>query len=233
RRGGAAGAVGACVLTPASVSRGTGGAQGQSGPTGPGHRDHVERSHHRLCPRRPYAERVTRGLSSFWDELVTAGDDLDRLLELVAHRAAEVVGEAGVPTTLSDDGMLLETRAVHHPDAEVRSFIRSVLAAEPYKVGEGIAGAVAARHEPAVLSGLDVDELAGVVAPHALRFLERYPLRSVAVVPMVAFGDLVGTLGVVRTASTVPYDDEDVMVLEALAERAAVALAEVRRGPRR
>src|SRR5690606_20060325 len=148
-------------------------------------------------------------------------------------RAAEVVGEASVLTTLSDDGMLLETRAVHHPDAEVRSFIRSVLAAEPYKVGEGIAGAVAARREPAVLSGLDVDELAGVVAPHALRFLERYPLRSVAVVPMVAFGDLVGTLGVVRTASTVPYDDEDVMVLEALAERAAVALAEVRRGPRR
>lgn len=176
---------------------------------------------------------MTRGLSSFWDELVTAGDDLDRVLELVAHRAAEVVGEAGVLTMLSDDGTVLEPRAVHHSDADVRSFIRSVLAAEPYKVGEGIAGAVAARREPAVLSGLDVDDLAGVVAPHALRFLERYPLRSVAVVPMVAFGDLVGTLGVVRTASTVPYDDEDVMVLEALAERAAVALAEVRRGPRR
>ncbi|HET6949758.1 MAG TPA: ATP-binding protein [Acidimicrobiales bacterium] len=175
---------------------------------------------------------MPHGLSSFWDELVAAGDDVHHVLELIARRAAEVVGEASVLTTVSADGRTLEPAAVHHRDPEVREFMRAVLASEPYQVGEGVAGAVAARREPAVLSHIDVDELAAAGTPHTLRFLERHPLRALAVVPMVAFGDLVGTLGVVRTVSPAPYGDEDVMALEALAERAALALAETRRLPR-
>jgi PAS domain S-box-containing protein len=176
---------------------------------------------------------VTSGLASFWDELVSIGDDLDGLLELIARRAAEVVGDASVLTTVSDDGERLDPVAVFHPDPDARAFIRTVLASAPYRIGEGVAGAVAARREPAVVSGVDRDELAALSTPHALRFLERYPIRSLVVVPMVAFGEVVGTLGAVRTESERPYDDEDVMVLEALAERAALALADARRQPRR
>lgn len=175
---------------------------------------------------------MTHGLSSFWDELVAAGDDLDRLLEMIARRAAEVVGEASVLTTVSDDGRTLEPAAVHHPDAEVREFMRAVLASEPYPMGEGVAGAVAVRREPAVLSHVDTDQLAARTTPHMVRFVERYPIRGLVVVPMIAFGEVIGTLGAVRTVSDRPYDDEDVMVLEALAERAALALAELRRQPR-
>ncbi|HEX6417873.1 MAG TPA: GAF domain-containing protein, partial [Acidimicrobiales bacterium] len=176
---------------------------------------------------------AARGLSSFWDELVAIGDDVDRLLELIARRAAEVVGEASVLTTVSADGATLEPAAVFHADRDVRAFIRSVLAAEPYRIGEGVAGAVAARREPAVLSGIDPEQLAALSTPHSLRFLERHPIRSLLVVPMVAFGDVVGTLGLVRSESDRPYEDEDVMVVEALAERAALALAEARRRPHR
>lgn len=176
---------------------------------------------------------MTRGLASFWDELVAVGTDLDQLLELIARRAAEVVGEATVLTTVSEDGETLEPVAVFHPDADVRGFLRSVLASAPYRIGQGVAGMVAARREPAVVSGLDADQLAALGTSHALRFLERHPVHSLAVVPMVASGEVVGTLGAVRTVSERPYDDEDVMVLEALAERAALALAEARRRPRR
>ncbi|HEX6422142.1 MAG TPA: ATP-binding protein [Acidimicrobiales bacterium] len=176
---------------------------------------------------------MTRGLASFWDELVAVGTDLDRLLELIARRAAEVVGEASVLTTVSADGETLEPVAVFHPDPDVRGFIRSVLASEPYRIGEGVAGAVAARREPAVVSGLGRDQFAAMSTPHTLRFLERFPIHSLVIVPMVAFGEVVGTLGAVRTDSHRPYDDEDVMVMEALAERAALALAEARRQPRR
>lgn len=174
---------------------------------------------------------MSRGLSSFWDELVAAGDDPDRLLELIVRRAAEVVGEASVLTTVSGDGTTLEPAAVFHGDPDVRAFVREVLASEPYPIGQGVAGSVAARRAPAVLTDIQRGQLS-MEAPHAMRFLERYPIHSVVVVPMVAFGEVVGTLGAVRMASPVPYDDEDVMALEALAERAALALAEVRRRPR-
>lgn len=175
---------------------------------------------------------MSRGLSSFWDELVAAGDELDRLLELIVRRAAEVVGEASVLATVSADGETLDPAAVFHADPDVRAFVREVLASEPHPIGVGVSGAVAARREPAVLTDIDRDELIAVATPHVAQFLERYPIRSLVVVPMVAFGDVVGTLGAVRMASPVPYDDEDVMVLEALAERAALALAEARRRPR-
>lgn len=175
--------------------------------------------------------RPARGLSSFWDELVALGDDVDQLLGLIARRAVEVVGEASVLTTVSADGGTLEPAAVFHPDRDMRAFIRSVLAAEPYPIGKGVAGTVAARREPAVLSGIDPDRFAALNTPQAVRFLERHPIGSLLIVPMVAFGEVVGTLGVVRSESDRPYDDEDVMVMEALAERAALALAEARRHP--
>ena len=171
---------------------------------------------------------MTKGLSTFWDELLAVGDDLPGLLELIARRAAEVVGEGAVLTTVSEDGRTLLPAAIYHPDPDVRAFMRSVLASEPYPIGQGIAGAVAARREPMVTESLRDD-----VAPHAARFVERFPIRGLAIVPMVAFGELVGTLGAMRTESRQAYDDEDVMVLEALGERAALALAEVGRNPRR
>jgi PAS domain S-box-containing protein len=175
---------------------------------------------------------MTHGLSSFWDDLVAVGDDLQGLLALIARRAAEVVGEGAVLSTVSEDGETLEPAAVYHPDAETREFMRSVLASEPYRMGEGVAGTVAVRREPAVVSNLDRDGFAGRTTPHTVRFVRRYPIHALVVVPMVAFGEVIGTLGAVRTASGQPYVDEDVMVLEALAERAALALAEVKRHPR-
>lgn len=176
---------------------------------------------------------MTRTLSSFSDELVEIGDDLPRLLDLVARRAAEVVGEATVLMTVADDDRTLEPVAVYHADPEVREFVRGVMASEPYPMGTGLAGGVAVRREPLVVGQVDPAELAAVATSHTRRFLERYPIRSIVVVPMVAFGDVLGTLGAVRIASPDPYDDEDVMALEALAERAALALAEARRAPGR
>ncbi len=175
---------------------------------------------------------MSHELSSFWDELVAVGADLDRMLELIARRVAEVVGEGSVLTTVSDDGEMLEPVAVYHQDAEVREFMRGVLASAPYRMGDGVAGAVAARREPAVLSNVDRDQLAARTTPQALRFLERYQIRALAIVPMVAFGEVIGTLGAVRMVSDRPYVAEDVMVLRALAERAAVALADAKRQPR-
>lgn len=176
---------------------------------------------------------MTRTLSSFSDELIAIGDDLPRLLELVARRAAEVVGEAAVLTTVSTDGTRLDPVAVFHADPEVREFVREVAASEPYPVGVGLAGTAAARREPVVVREADQVGSAAPMSPHTRRFLERYPMRSALVVPMMAFGDVLGTLGAVRIASTDPYDDEDVVALEALAERAALALAEARRAPGR
>jgi len=59
-------------------------------------------------------------------------------------------------------------------------------------------------------------------------FLVDYPVRAFMIVPLLARGEVMGTLGVMRLASTTPYSHEDRLVVEGLAEQAAHAIAEVR-----
>jgi PAS domain S-box-containing protein len=172
-------------------------------------------------------------LTSFWDELVATADDPNRLLELIARRVADVVGEASVLTTVSEDGERLEPAAVFHADPEVRDFIRTVLGAAPYLMGQGVAGTVAVRREPTVVARVDPMVVPPDATLHFRHFLERYPIRSLVIVPMIAYGEVVGTLGAVRMESERPYGAEDVVAMEALAERAALALADARRRPGR
>jgi diguanylate cyclase (GGDEF)-like protein/PAS domain S-box-containing protein len=63
-------------------------------------------------------------------------------------------------------------------------------------------------------------------------FTERHPIHSAMIVPLVAFGEVVGTLGVIRIRSFTPYADDDLAILDALGERAALAIADARGRPR-
>jgi diguanylate cyclase (GGDEF)-like protein/PAS domain S-box-containing protein len=167
-------------------------------------------------------------LWSFWNELVACGRDIDRLLDLIAQRASEIVGEGAVIAVMSEDRTLLQPAATFHRDPEVQDMMRRVLGSAPSRVGRGVAGAVAEQRRPSVLSEIDAAALAESVEPAYRPFLAQHPIRALAIVPMVAFGEVVGTLGVLRTASRDSYTDEDVVALEALAERAALALADAR-----
>ncbi len=172
-------------------------------------------------------------LSSFWDDLVSAEGDLTRLLPMIVRRAAELVGDGGVLTVVSEDGTVLEPVAAYHRDRDVLNLMQEVLGSEPYPIGEGIAGRVAADGTPALLNGLDPAAMAELVRKPARAFAMLHPIRSLLIVPMLAAGELVGTLGVVRTDTIEPYGPEDVRAVEALAERAALAIADSTRQPSR
>ncbi|MGZ4707726.1 MAG: diguanylate cyclase domain-containing protein [Acidimicrobiales bacterium] len=172
-------------------------------------------------------------LTEFWRQLSECDGNVQCVLEVVTRRVAEVLGEGSALTVLADDRLTLQPTAFHHPDPEVLKLMHETLSASPYHVGEGVAGAVAADRRAVVLSDLDPDALAPVLSSSSRRFAERFPIRSIMIVPLVAFGELLGTLGVMRSRSAAPYSDADLSVLEALAERAALALADARRGERR
>lgn len=171
--------------------------------------------------------------SSFWSQLVACHGDPQLLVAVITRHAAEVIGEASVLTVVSEDGRTLQPAAVFHEDPQVLELMRGVLAAGPYRVGEGIAGAVAATREPVVLGHLAPDSVDRLVAPHSAPFTREHPIKALMIVPLVVHGEVIGTLGVVRTASDEPYSRTDLQTLESLAERAALPLGENRRWPRR
>ena len=181
----------------------------------------------------PVNERVEscRCPSSFWRDLVACEGDLPCLLRVITKQVADAVGEASVLTVVSDDGTVLDPVATYHADPDMLAFIRNIVASGPFPIGEGIVGRVAADRTPALLNGINPAVTAEFVHPRGRVFAERHPIQSLLIVPMVAAGELVGTLGAVRTESTAPYTNEDVLTVEAMAERAALAIADARRRP--
>ncbi len=169
--------------------------------------------------------------SSFWRDLVACEGDVPGLLRVITKQVSDAVGEASALTVVSDDGTVLDPVATYHPDPDMLALIRSIVESGPFPVGEGIVGRVAADRTPALLNGIDPVVTADFVHPRGRMFAERHPIHSLLIVPMVASGELVGTLGVVRTDSTAPYTSEDVLTVEAMAERAALAIADARRRP--
>lgn len=172
-----------------------------------------------------------RDLSTFWQELVECGGELSCLLRLITRQTADVVGEASVLAVVSADGTTLEPVASYHADPQMAAFIDEILGSTSFPVGEGVAGRVAAERQPAIVHGIAPDVIAEIVQPQTRVFAELHPIRALLVVPMIANGELVGTLGVVRTESVAPYEQDDVVAVEALAERAAYAIADARRQP--
>jgi len=138
---------------------------------------------------------------------------------VVARGAAEIVGEASVLAVLSDDGATLEPVATYHAHPEMSAFIRRVL---------GL------RHSRSVtaLHRLAPDVIAGLVHPQSRAFADLHPIHALLIVPMIADRELLSTLGVARTECVMSYEKDDPLAVEALAGRAAVAIADARRRPK-
>ena len=158
--------------------------------------------------------------------------DLGALLELVARRVVALLGDGCVLTTVSEDGQWLHPTAIAHADPEVETAMRAVLEARDTRIGEGLAGAAAADRRSMMLNDLDPGVVADTTPPQYLPFVRDHPMRSLIIVPLIASGELVGTLGAVRTRSDLPFGPEDLRLVEGLAEHAGIAIGDAIAGPR-
>jgi diguanylate cyclase (GGDEF)-like protein/PAS domain S-box-containing protein len=172
-------------------------------------------------------------LDDFWDALRDAGRDLPALLRTIAQRVVTVIGDGCVLTTVSADATELRPEVILHADEEVGAAIRTVLGAGSVRIGEGVAGSVAADRHAVLLNDLEPDTVAETTPDRFLPFLRDHPMRALMIVPLVAGEELVGTLGAVRTTSARGYEVADLRMLEALADRAALAIAQSLGAPTR
>lgn len=171
-------------------------------------------------------------LDELWAQLVACHNDVPALLRVVANRVVELFGDGSVLTIVGADGETLEPRAVVHADPEVDAAMRAVLAAAESRVGEGIAGTVAADRRSILLNDLAPQTVAETTPMQYRSFVSDHPIRAMMIAPLVASGELIGTLGSVRIGSDEPYEETDLRLLESLADRAALAVHDAMAGPR-
>ncbi|ATB29637.1 ATP-binding protein [Melittangium boletus] len=163
--------------------------------------------------------------------LAEAGLDLPAVLDVIAHKVSEVMGDGCVLQLSCEEGAFLEPVAIHHPDPEARWLLSGTVHARRQRLGDGLHGGVVLRGQAVLLPDVDAETArASGGLPEYLPFLERYGAQSLLVVPLVAKQRVFGTLGVVRDVAggNWPYGEEDGLLLRGLAERAALAIADAR-----
>ena len=158
--------------------------------------------------------------------LAEAGLDLPAVLDVMARKVSEVMGDGCVLQLSREEGAFLEPVAVHHPDPEVRELLGQVHARRQ-KVGQGLHGGVVSSGREVVFTGVDEEALAGL--PEYRPLIERHGPQSMMVVPLAVRGRVCGSLGVMRGRDGAgAYTEEDRLLLHSLAERAAMAIEDAR-----
>jgi PAS domain S-box-containing protein len=163
------------------------------------------------------------GPDGLWEKLIGCGPDDERILDVVVRQVVEVLGDEAVATRLSAAGVL-QPLAFHSDDQEGLAQMRALFEASEFRLGQGLAGEVAATGVSLFVAVVPPDVTRALVAEPSRPYLDHRRLKSLMIVPLIAEGRVIGTLGATRVASATPYSEADRIVLEQMAELAALAI---------
>lgn len=161
-----------------------------------------------MIQQEPPGDEVLRRIMAVTDAALSQLDDDALFKELLDRLCVLPCSDTAAILLLDAEAQQLVTVAAVGIEDEVRQGFR-------LDVGSGFAGRVAAMRAPVVLDQVDA---ATVMSPALLRA----GIRSLAGVPMIAAGELVGVLHV-GTYSERQFTEPDIALLQLVADRAALA----------
>ena len=167
-------------------------------------------------------------LAEALDAFADVALDIDALLEVIARRTAEVVGDVAMVTLLSEDGAWLRPAAVHSADPALTRDYRAMLEGAPGRAGEGRAGEVIANDAPLLVANVDPEALASSTRPEWREVARRLNVHSLMIVPMRARGVPIGSFSLVRSRPGMPYGPREQAILQGVADRGALAVVNAR-----
>jgi PAS domain S-box-containing protein len=155
--------------------------------------------------------------------------ELSATLDTVAREIAVQLGESCAINLLSSDGQVLEPVAVANVDPEAEEATRRTMTAAPVRLDEGSALArTVASGQSLFIPRVPDDFAAQRARPEYRDHHRRFPVSSLMVVPLSARGVALGTITAGRGPVGPPYTREDLALLEDLAARAGLAVADAR-----
>jgi PAS domain S-box-containing protein len=173
------------------------------------------------------SQQRVRALADTSTVLAQATSDFNQALEELARLASETLGECVVLTILDEQTRVLSVLASYHPDPEARSLLKSTLHG-PYGRENGAAMRVVTTGQGVLVARVPQEGLLESIPADSRPFVERFGLHSFLLVPLRAQGKVIGTLGVSRGQPGQPYTLQDQHFLQEMADRAGLALQNVR-----
>lgn len=152
-------------------------------------------------------------------ELLVSTLEADVMLQTVAKRTVEFLGDIVVIFTLDPSGMLVPV-AIHAFESPKSDLARQLMSERPIKVGFGVVG-TAVEHDETVFA----PRISDLEDPDMRYYLEKAGVISSIAVPMKVHGQVVGALSV----STVrePMDRDCVPIVQEIARRLGLALESI------
>jgi signal transduction histidine kinase/CheY-like chemotaxis protein len=153
-----------------------------------------------------------------------AGADFQTVLDIITRKVAHVVGDACTVRLASSDREWLPVVADHHRNQRTLEFIGRIRRQSMPAGGISAAGRVLASGQPLVLTGMTPEQIRQNVAQAWWPYWETFGAHSLAAVPLQAQGNIIGVLLVTRDETPQPYTEEDLRLLQDLADRTALAV---------
>ena len=145
--------------------------------------------------------------------------DLKKLLQFILNQAIEITAaEKGslMLYEMETDRLNIRVMAGLEADAFQEKVNNNEINCRSFKPGEGIAGRVFVNARPIVVNNINEDDV----------FIdsEASYVRSIACIPMIVYNDVIGVINVTNKRHGKEFTDEDVEMLKAVADQAAVAI---------
>ena len=154
-------------------------------------------------------------------DIAAAAADLQTVLDTVARRTAEALGDGCMLRLLSFDSQRLETAALYFTDPASLAYVRQSIDSQ-LRFDEGVDRLVMQSGQPLLLPTLE--ELPAPIEPAERQYLQRLGVHSLLVVPVRTRNRLLGTLRVSRSTHAGPFTAEDQLLLQTLADRVGLAI---------
>jgi diguanylate cyclase (GGDEF)-like protein len=145
--------------------------------------------------------------------------DLKKLLQYILKQAIDIASaEKGSLMLYDIESNQLNIRVLAGlEDVEYQDKVNNnEIKCRSFKPGEGIAGRVFLNSQPMIVNNIREDSL----------FIESATsfVRSIACIPMVVYNDVIGVINVTNKKSGKEFTDQDIKMLKAVADQAAVAV---------
>lgn len=147
--------------------------------------------------------------------------DYQKMLDITARRAAELVGDACVITRISADGRSLRPVAYYHTNPAGLEHLKQMLPKLAVPIGEGIVGRVGLTGKPELIPIVE-QNFENQIQPETITYQQRFGIHSLLAVPILVNDQVIGTLGISRDLPGRPYTTDDQLFLEAIAGRAGL-----------
>jgi PAS domain S-box-containing protein len=171
----------------------------------------------------------TEALYRFSHSIAEAGNDLNRIMNLVVRFAAEVIGDLSMISLLNADGDKLKVGAFQDTNPTAQGLLRKLF--EPdfeYDPSQTLSGSVIRSGEPLLIPSIPAAQLPAITLPTLKEFIDTVGLESVLIVPLIGRSGVVGTLSLSRHRDAKSFNAEDQAFLIDIAYRAALAIENCR-----